>query len=134
AVNVLLPAACDNQAQLQIRIMTTNAINNDELIGIDDIEVSQDAAASVNDIIRDPNYVRISGNPSSVINIQFNKTISSEVQTLLFDAGGKLVLQKRLGRITEGQVEQISLGHLPKGLYMLSIKSKDGTFTTRVVN
>lgn len=134
AVNVLLPSACDNQSQLQIRIITTNAAGNDELIGIDDIEVVQDAPSSINNIIRNPNYVRISGNPSSVINIQFNEAINSDVQTIFFDAAGQMVLQKRLGRITEGQVERISLAHLPKGLYILSIKSKDGTFTAKVVN
>ncbi|HEX4931832.1 MAG TPA: hypothetical protein VFV33_01555, partial [Gemmatimonadaceae bacterium] len=37
AVNVVLPPACDNQAQLQLRIMTTNAAGNDEAVGIDDI-------------------------------------------------------------------------------------------------
>jgi hypothetical protein len=121
-------------ATFYIRWVDVNASGADDGLSIDDFSLTPNIAASVNNIIRDPNYVRISGNPSSVINVQFNKTISSEVQTLLFDAGGKLVLQKRLGRITEGQVEQISLGHLPKGLYMLSIKSKEGTFTTRVVN
>jgi len=39
-VNVTLPAAADNAATLQIRIMTTNAPGNDEATGIDDISVS----------------------------------------------------------------------------------------------
>lgn len=123
-----------NGSSFYIRWNDFNVSGADDGLGIDDFTLTPNIAASVNNIIRDPNYVRISGNPSSVINVQFNKTITSEVQTLLFDTGGKLVLQKRLGRITEGQIEQISLGHLSKGLYMLSIKSKDGTFTTRVVN
>ncbi len=40
AVDVILPAACENQAELQIRIITTNAVNNDEWVGIDDIEIT----------------------------------------------------------------------------------------------
>ena len=36
-VNVLLPSAADNQAQVQIRIITTNAIGSDEWVGVDDI-------------------------------------------------------------------------------------------------
>lgn len=39
-VDVFLPAATFNQSQLQIRIMTTNAVGNDEWIGVDDIQVS----------------------------------------------------------------------------------------------
>ncbi len=40
AVNVALPAAVDNEAQVQLRIMTTNAVGSDEWVGIDDISVT----------------------------------------------------------------------------------------------
>ncbi|MFL6844128.1 MAG: cadherin domain-containing protein [Allosphingosinicella sp.] len=40
AVNVVLPSAADNQSQVQVRILTTNAAGSDELIGIDDIHVT----------------------------------------------------------------------------------------------
>jgi predicted extracellular nuclease len=40
AVDVTLPAAANNQPQVQVRIMTTNAAGNDEWVGIDDIVVS----------------------------------------------------------------------------------------------
>ncbi len=40
AIDVTLPAAANNQSQLQVRVLTTNAAGNDELIGIDDIAVS----------------------------------------------------------------------------------------------
>lgn len=39
AVNVALPATVSNQPLVQLRIMTTNAVGNDEWIGIDDINV-----------------------------------------------------------------------------------------------
>jgi hypothetical protein len=39
-VNVVLPSGADNQAQLQIRVMTTNAVGNDEAVGVDDISVT----------------------------------------------------------------------------------------------
>lgn len=39
-VSVTLPAACDNQPIVQLRIMTTNAVGNDEWIGVDDINIS----------------------------------------------------------------------------------------------
>ncbi len=44
-INVTLPAAADNQSQVQIRIITTNAAGNDELVGIDDIVIGSSALA-----------------------------------------------------------------------------------------
>jgi hypothetical protein len=39
-VAVPLPAAADNQIEVQVRVMTTNAVGNDEWIGVDDIVVA----------------------------------------------------------------------------------------------
>ncbi|PKO04788.1 MAG: hypothetical protein CVU41_15630 [Chloroflexi bacterium HGW-Chloroflexi-3] len=39
-VDVILPDKTNNQSKLEIRIMTANAVGNDEWVGIDDIEVS----------------------------------------------------------------------------------------------
>jgi predicted extracellular nuclease len=39
-VSVVLPTAADNQPLVVIRVMTTNAVGNDEWIGIDDINVT----------------------------------------------------------------------------------------------
>jgi len=55
AIDVTLPAAVNNQAQVQVRVLTTNAVGNDELIGIDDISVSSvaqgnSATLSINDV------------------------------------------------------------------------------------
>ncbi|MDZ4754920.1 MAG: hypothetical protein SGJ11_10550 [Phycisphaerae bacterium] len=40
AVNVTLPAECDNQPQLQIRVISANAVGSDEWIGVDDIVIT----------------------------------------------------------------------------------------------
>ena len=39
-VSVTLPAAANNQALVQLRIITTNAVGNDEWIGVDDISIT----------------------------------------------------------------------------------------------
>lgn len=46
AFDVTLPAAADGEAEIQVRIMTTNAGGSDEWVGIDDIEVSSAAAGA----------------------------------------------------------------------------------------
>ena len=40
AISVTLPPEANNQAALQVRIITTNAVGNDEWVGVDDIVVS----------------------------------------------------------------------------------------------
>ena len=39
-VSVPLPIACENQPLVQLRVMTTNAVGNDEWVGIDDINIT----------------------------------------------------------------------------------------------
>jgi predicted extracellular nuclease len=41
--DVGLPAAADGQADVYVRVMTTNAAGNDELVGIDNITITMDA-------------------------------------------------------------------------------------------
>lgn len=43
-VSVMLPAAAENQPLVQLRIMTTNAVGNDEWVGIDDISIDSAGA------------------------------------------------------------------------------------------
>ncbi len=45
-VAVTLPPAANNQPEVQVRIMTTNAVGSDEWIGIDDILVTQNGPAN----------------------------------------------------------------------------------------
>ncbi len=47
-VSVNLPAAIENQPLVQLRIMTTNAIGNDAMVGIDDISVTGTGGGMVN--------------------------------------------------------------------------------------
>lgn len=39
-VSVTLPSACNNAALVQLRIMTTNAVGNDEWVGVDNISIN----------------------------------------------------------------------------------------------
>jgi len=53
AVCAVLPAAADNQAEVQVRVITSNAVGNDEWVGIDDIVVSTapcPTTLSINDV------------------------------------------------------------------------------------
>jgi uncharacterized protein len=43
-VNAVLPAAANNQPLVQLRVITTNAVGNDEWVGIDDIQIGTGGA------------------------------------------------------------------------------------------
>ncbi|HEY0462227.1 MAG TPA: DNA/RNA non-specific endonuclease [Pyrinomonadaceae bacterium] len=47
-VSVPLPATCENQPLVQLRIMTTNAAGNDEWVGVDDIDIQGIGGGPVN--------------------------------------------------------------------------------------
>lgn len=54
-ISVTLPAACENQPLVQLRVMTTNAVGNDEWVGIDDINITAGGGGgqpvlSINDV------------------------------------------------------------------------------------
>ena len=48
-ISVFLPAAAENQPLVQLRIITTNAVGNDEWVGIDDIAI-QSSTTSTNPV------------------------------------------------------------------------------------
>lgn len=70
-VSVTLPAAVNNQPQVQIRVMTTNAVGSDEWIGVDDIVVSSSSAG---------------GNPGSVQLSNATYTVTEGTPTLTVTA------------------------------------------------
>jgi hypothetical protein len=43
AIDIVLPADANNAADLEVRVLTTNAVGSDELVGVDDIVVSSQA-------------------------------------------------------------------------------------------
>jgi endonuclease G, mitochondrial len=47
-VSVQLPPACENQPLVQIRIITTNAVGNDEWVGVDDINIQGNGGGTIN--------------------------------------------------------------------------------------
>jgi predicted extracellular nuclease len=59
-VDVTLPAAVDNQPIVQLRVMTANAVGNDEWVGIDDIVVEAATAPTA------PTITGATGTPGTV--------------------------------------------------------------------
>lgn len=83
-VDVTLPAAADNNAVVQLRIMTTNAAGNDEWVGIDDISVSGTSAGSTPVLsVADASAVEDSASGELVFTVSLSAPATSAVT---FDA------------------------------------------------
>jgi hypothetical protein len=134
-VSVILPAACENQAQLQLRIITGNADLSDEWIGIDDIDIEKDASTSVRNFMLDPNAVRILSNPAqtSDVIVSFNQILKGQVSLTLFDQSGRILSTRVVSNILVGQTERVSVENLPSGVYYLQVHSKDGYYSAKIL-
>lgn len=134
-VSVLLPSTCNNQSQLQLRIITGNAQGNDQWIGIDDIAVEKDASTNVSNFMLPAGSVRILENPvtSEKLHVQFNEALKGEASMRLLDQSGRVLSLRQLNRVTIGQVEQLSMSGLSSGVYILQINAKEGRFTTKII-
>lgn len=78
-VNIILPSAVDNQAQVQVRIMTTNATGSDEWIGIDDIlitGVGVDSAPSVSSTTPADGATGVAVNSDVTVNFSENVNVT----------------------------------------------------------
>lgn len=84
-VSVTLPAAADNQSLVQVRIMASNSVGNDEWIGVDDIVLTSGGggasptptptpALSINNVTQDE------GNAGTT-NFNFTVSLSAPAQT-----------------------------------------------------
>ncbi|PZR85051.1 MAG: fused nuclease/metallophosphatase/5'-nucleotidase/calcium-binding protein, partial [Stutzerimonas stutzeri] len=79
-VSLVLPAAVNGQAQVEVRIMTTNATGNDEWVGIDDIVVSSAPANGTPTISIASLAVDAAAKPEGEA-FQFTVTLSGPVAT-----------------------------------------------------
>lgn len=73
-VSVSLPSAALNQAQLQLRIITTNAAGSDEWVGIDDITITGNSGGNVA-----PSITNIVQNPATGITPSTSVSVSADV-------------------------------------------------------
>ncbi len=92
SVNAPLPAAANNQSQLQVRIMTANASGNDEWVGIDDISVT---ALSVGDpapqITGVTPLAGSSALPDNNLTINFDEAVTAEADAVTLSCNGSPV-------------------------------------------
>jgi endonuclease I len=66
AISVTLPAVCENQSQVELRIITTNAVGSDELIAVDDINIFTGSIPSCPEPVQQPTGLVLNATATSV--------------------------------------------------------------------
>lgn len=99
---------------------------------IDDWNLSWSGTSGIGDIRSRDSYVKIASSTSQAISLQFSKSVNSKVQLQLTNINGQVVYSKALSKVTEGQTETIPVAALARGIYFVSILSKDGNFGTKI--
>ncbi len=78
-INVVLPAAANNQSTVELRIMTTNATGSDEWVGIDDISITANYAPTGFSLA--PNSVLENKSASTVVGALTTTDTSGDTHT-----------------------------------------------------
>lgn len=137
SVSVDFGTALDNQTgDVWIRVWASTSSagsGNRASTAIDDWSLSWDLPAGVRDIIRDDNYIKLTGYLTSGLNVTFNQTIASPVKMQVTNMNGQVIWQKQLNKAYQGNVETVlPTATVSSGIYMLSISSKEGTYTRKI--
>lgn len=126
----------DNAGPVWIRVWASTASTgsgNRASSAIDDWSLSWDNTSAVREIIRDENYIKVAGNLKSGLNVTFNKTIPGALKMQLVNMNGQVLWQKQMSKAIQGNVESvIPAKTVTSGVYMLTISSKEGTYTRKI--
>jgi hypothetical protein len=83
------------------------------------------------------NEIFISPNPmltTNYLNLKLNITSESEIKVFINDISGKAVFSKNLGIFSKGNInEVIDLRLLPKGIYIMTVKTRVNTISKKLI-
>jgi glucose/arabinose dehydrogenase len=126
--SVTLKLINTNSSNNQVIFNSREAASNRPQLVISDAGAARITLITKNEAPAIENFVNVYPNPvKDVLNVRVN----SEAATLkLYDASGRLVKQQQMNGKT---VQQITVGYLKNGLYLLKIESATGVTTKKIV-
>ncbi len=88
-VDVILPSAVDNQPQVQLRIITTDAVGSDEWVGIDDIQINEEVLPTNPTAVgaADPNILSRGSNSTLTVTVTPGQNPTSTALAVTADLG-----------------------------------------------
>ena len=104
-----------------IKVVDANCISAGIKNSVDELNLSNDRQT----VFPNPSKGNVSVNYYSIHN--------GSVQLQVFDAGGKLVLSKKVAAVSGTNIFSLTLGHLANGTYFLDIGSPESHFRSLVI-
>jgi len=89
-------------------------------------------ATGVVELARQGGWVDMDGDFSKTLKLHFCVREMQTADVQLFDMGGRLVYSESFGVDGEMSVGISGMNDLPSGIYMLSVRGKEGTWTKKV--
>jgi hypothetical protein len=143
-VSVTLPADVNNQAQLQIRVITTNASGNDEWVGIDDVSITGSPFSlvinefSASTAGTDVEYLEVFGSPNTsyaaytLLEIEGDGTGSGVVDEVVpvgsTDSGGFWLVNLPANALENGSLTLLLAENFSGGVNTDLDTNNDGVF------
>jgi len=142
-VDVTLPSAVDGQPVVQIRVMTTNALGNEELVGVDDFQITDvagtvDVPPTVASTIPAANAVGVLLDANITVNFSESVTLGTNWYTLQCALSGAvtgLTLQNTASSYTLNPTPVFAPSELCTFTVLASqVNDTDGTINAMVAN
>ena len=131
-VDVTLPAAANNQASVDIRIMTANAPGSDEMIGIDDIQITGTPGTASSETPNGALTLAVANPVRGAAQVRFSTETALDVRLAVYDVLGRQVATLAQGVVSGAQSATLSTAGLTPGVYVLRLTAGADVLTQTV--
>ncbi|HEX8298027.1 MAG TPA: T9SS type A sorting domain-containing protein [Rubricoccaceae bacterium] len=131
-VDVTLPSAANNVASLDIRWITGNAQGSDELIGIDDIQVTGSVLSAGGETPNGALTLAVANPIRGAAQVRFSTETAQDARLALYDVLGRRVATLVDGAVSGTQSVTLNTAGLAPGVYVLRLTAGADVLTQTV--
>ncbi len=131
-VDVTLPAAANNQASVDIRVITYNAAGTDEMIGIDDIQVTGTVVTAGSETPDGALTLAVANPIRGAATVRFSNETTGTARLALYDVLGRQVATLADGVAAGVQTATLTTAGLAPGVYVLRLDAAGRVLTQTV--
>jgi hypothetical protein len=130
AIDAVLPAAANNQASVDIRVLTYNALGSDENVGVDDIQITGDFANASEGTPQGGLSMAVANPVRGTTTVRF--TTEAAGTLALYDALGRRVATLAESAAAGTHTASLSAAGLAPGVYLLRLDAGGEVLTQTV--
>ena len=131
-VDVVLAAAANQQASLNIRWLTYNALGSDELIGIDNIQITGDVATAGEGAPTGGLTLAVANPVRGTTAVRFSVAEAADATLALYDVLGRRVAVLAEGAAVGERTATLATAGLAPGVYVLRLDAAGRSLTQTV--